>query len=193
MRKDWEKDGGATNYQNIKEDRAAPIGAVKGSDGTIKTSPQEIVEEIAGAWNKHFNKNRKVDVQRFMNEYGQYIPKVESTPLPPLEASRFANKFRSMKSKRAVAADGWRIKELRDLPDSLIRIGAQLVSEVEQEGGRWPEVNTIGIITCILKGESLEEKEMHDDPEDIVAADGDATRPITNTSPWLSAYESIRY
>ncbi len=46
---------------------------------------------------------------------------------------------------------------------------------------------------CIPKGESMEEKEMHDDPEDIVAADGDATRPITNTSPWLSAYESIRY
>jgi hypothetical protein len=97
-------------------------------------------------------------VQRFMEEYGQYIPRVESAPLPPLVASRVADKFQRMKSKRAVAADGWRVKELRDLPPTLMHIGAQLVSEVEEEGGRWPEVNTLGIISCIPTGESMEEK-----------------------------------
>jgi hypothetical protein len=101
------------------------------------------VEEVARSWNKLFNKEEKVQATTFTDKYAHQIKKRSAKyELPQLHASRFREKFERMKAKRAVAADGWRIKELRDLPDSLLEIGARLASQVEEDGGRWPKVIT---------------------------------------------------
>ena len=175
--------GGSKSYEEIREDGPGPIGAVIGTDGKIKTSPQEIVEEAARSWNKLFNKEKKVSAATFMDKYSHLIKKrTEKYEIPPLHANRFREKFHKMKVKRAVAADGWRIRELRDLPDSLLDIGVRLVSLVEEDGGRWPKVITLGITTCIRKGDPADE-EAKADPNEVIAAGGEETRPITNMSP----------
>ena len=97
-----------------------------------------------------------------------------------------------MKKKRAVAADGWRVEELRDLPISMLDMGAKLVVEAEKERGRWPGIMTLGITSCIRKGAEADDISKTD-PTEVVAAEGEETRPITNMSPWISAYENIRY
>ena len=92
-----------------------------------------------------------------------------------------------MKATRAVAAEWWRVRELRDLPIPLLNMGSMLV----QDGGRWPRVNCLGIVTTIKKGGEGSQEEVSS--REVVAADGMETRPVTNTSPWVAAYESIRY
>ena len=51
--------------------------SVKTSEGKVKTSPSEIVEEIAGAWQQIYNKANKADVDNFIKTYGSYIQTAE--------------------------------------------------------------------------------------------------------------------
>ena len=97
-----------------------------------------------------------------------------------------------MKSTRAVAADGWRVNEIRDLPDSLLDLGIELVAEIEEEEGKWSRPMLLGMTTCVKKG-AISDEELKVDPSEIVAEKGEETRPITNMGPWISAYESVRY
>ena len=188
MQEDWKR-GGERAYKSIRDEEVAVIDAVRNEQGQVTTDPEEIAKEVSRTWGKLYNREEKVNVEEFMDKYGGYIPTVECK-LPRLEGRMFKERFMKMKAKRAVAADGWRIRELRDLPEDLLEIGAQLVQEVE-EGGRWPRVNTIGIVTTLKKGSGQGEAGTKDD--EVVAADGSETRPITNTSPWVAAYETIRY
>ncbi len=49
-----------------------------------------------------------------------------------------------MKTSRAAAADGWRVAELRDLPDEWLAIGVELVRQAEAMGGRMARGNALG-------------------------------------------------
>ena len=88
-------------------------------------------DNIAEVWGKLYNLDKRIDVQAFLVEYGHLIPEVK-VDLSELEGKVFREKFMKMKGKRAVAADGWRVRELRDLPIPLLNMGAMLVQEVEK-------------------------------------------------------------
>ena len=191
VKRNWKKEGGSISYKMLKKASEDPIGAVITSEGEIKTGPSEIVEEIANSWTQLFNKNEKADAKKIIARYGRYIKKTDMK-MRELDGSHYKEEFKRMKTKRATAADGWAVQELRDLPMSLLSMGARLMAEAEEEKGRWPDVLVLGITSCIRKGAEADEA-TRKDPSEVVAAQGEETRPITNMSPWVAAYENLRY
>ena len=134
---EWEK----RCYAIVKKEGRLGIQAVKTETCGITVNPGEVVEAVKTWSHKMFDRDEEAfDVEGFMKEYGDLRPKVEGGfQSQKLAVEKVREQFREMKAGRVVAADGWRVREIKDLPDSLMAIAVELVSEVEQ-GRDLPEL-----------------------------------------------------
>jgi hypothetical protein len=94
------------------------------------------------------------DWERFAARFGQYVQRVPMR-LADLTAADLRRTLGSQSSKSAAGMDGWRVAELKALPDFLLGQLAALLNAVERTG-RWPAALERALISLIPKGEGGE-------------------------------------
>ena len=98
-----------------------------------------------------------------------------------LTVARLRATLNAMNKDRAVAADGWSIRELQQMPDEILQMIVDLLNEIEEGNREWPNAMVTGITTCMPKGEEDDEDgNVHE--YEVAAAETSQTRPITNMS-----------
>ena len=90
--------------------------------------------------------------ENFVAQFGDSIPSPSCMQERPLTATVLRSVLSKMRTASAAGLDGWRVAELRALPDSLLERLVELLSCVEQTG-QWPQGVAEGVITLISKGE----------------------------------------
>ena len=142
----------------------------------------EILTEIDKYWSTIFNKPELKDWNLFHQRYGALI---QSHPciVDDISGVRLQRQFRRMGKTRAVAADGWRVGELRLLPLAICDLMAVLLKAVEDKWLSWPPVITLGITSCLPKWDPESDLAAEVEPDEVWLAAVDQTRPIANLSP----------
>eukprot|EP00959_Pyramimonas_sp_CCMP1952_P034524 723847-Pyramimonas_sp.AAC.1 len=94
---------------------------------------------------------------------------------------------------RAVAADGWRVGELRLLPLTICELIAVALKGIEDQWLPWPDVMCTGITSCLPKWDPEADLASTCEPDEVWLATVDQTRPITNLSPIYTALTGDRF
>lgn len=103
----------------------------------------------------------------------------------------FRAAINTMNPDRAVAADGWTVAELNDLPDILLQWAAVLFVHHEGASMEWPQCFTIGIVAAPRKAE--EEGEEAEDPAQLFPPNAMDARPVTNLATLYGAWTMARF
>eukprot|EP00660_Eupelagonema_oceanica_P019203 gene19203-biopygen19823 len=91
---------------------------------------------------------------QYEERFGKYITEAPMR-VADLDVQRLQETLRKMKKKQAGGIEGWRVAELKALPEPLLELLAEFYNVVEREG-RWPEALKRSLITLIPKGEGTE-------------------------------------
>ena len=110
--------------------------------------------------------------------------------LQDITAQNLHDFIHQMSNHRAAAVCGWRVHEMKQLPIRLLEMPAELYKNIEH-GQEWPAVNSFACISCLPKIEldvtNIKLK------SGVYAPAAFDTRPISNISPWTTAYSGIRF
>ena len=88
----------------------------------------------------------------FEAHYRPHLPEGLQQPYAPLTVEQLRQTLRRMRTSTAVGVDGWRVDELRLLPDSMLSRLCDFFARVEREG-EWPGCLATGLVTMLSKGE----------------------------------------
>ena len=180
------KDGGRKAYQWIKDTWTPPLTALANKHGEVSTDPAEMVSTLQKEWDDLFNLQTQPSWDAFHEEFARFL---QSHPceVPEFSASMIKAHIARVKKTRAVAADGWRMAEIKDLPLNLLSMVANLLGDLESTQ-KWPTSNTFAIVSCIPKAELSADQESS--PQAIALRAFDM-RPICNISPWSTIYSGL--
>jgi len=168
MQEDWRR-GGTRTYQWCKglQDEAASM--LLKPDGSLTCDPREVDDLLHEAWmpilQEHANKGAPAWAT-FENEFGDCIASASPMTCRDLTGACLRKTLRRMANKSAPGADGWRVSELKALPDCILDRLATLFNQIELAGS-WPEALKLGLVSLISKGDGTAP---------------DKLRPITVTS-----------
>lgn len=181
------KAGGKKTYAWLKDESKPPITAVTSLNGQIATDPDDVVHCIQQTWDSLFNQSQQPRWEPFshFNEFLQAHP----CPYEPITADDILAHIRSMSNHRAVALDGWRVTEMKQLPRSILALAADLYQDIEKNGV-WPQNNCFAYISCVPKTTPVLD---NTDASTIFAPLAFDTRPISNISLWSTTYSGIRF
>ncbi len=110
----------------------------------------------------------KRDDQETSLDFGPYLnllPNFPERSLPPLSLEDWKFALKSAKSSSMRGVDGWGVKELRLVPDELVKVLLNLYGYIEQ-GGEWPSQLTHWMLIVLRK-------------TDLQPADWTMLRPIS--------------
>lgn len=91
---------------------------------------------------------------------------------------------------RSVAACGWRMAEIKELPDAILEVFRDLMEDVENNSD-WPGI-MLEVLTAMIPKEAdpnLEEIS----PDGLAVPEATEMRPINNASPWYSIWSGTRF
>lgn len=185
--------GFAEAHKWIKGERPPPIGAIrsKAEPKKVYTSMDQIFETLTESWMEIFDQ-KPTDLmtwESFKSAYSAFIPDASECRCPTLEAKDLRKALQRMKSTRAVAADGFRVRELRDLPDVILKIAAYNCM-LHENGMPLTACFCRPMVMCIGK-ES--EDPSREDAECLFAPFADETRPLANLAVILNAWDMARF
>ena len=155
----------------------------------IVTKSDEIHKEIGKGWHSIFNQPETGSFMEFHKRYRDYI-KIAKAEVGKLEAEKLMEAAGEMKDQRAIASDGWRVEEIKQLPKAIIDIFVKLFEDIE-DGGEWPTFMEEVYTTMIEKEEDPDVMEV--DAEDFLIPEPMGMRPINNFSPWYSMWSKVRF
>ena len=96
-----------------------------------------------------FDTPDNVSWKAFQDTFSKYIqPKPCS--IEPITALDLQKQLNTMSPHRAVATDGWRAREMKDLPIPILELAAFLLNDIEN-GAPWPATCSLAIISCLPK------------------------------------------
>ncbi|CAE7690756.1 unnamed protein product [Symbiodinium sp. KB8] len=183
------KAGGKASFKWLRDDWQPPVQAMVDASQNVATDPQQMASFTRNAWDRLFNQSQQPSWAEFHNAFADFIPHTECV-LPKLRAKDLAVQIRKMNNHRAVACDGWRVRELKVLPDCILDVAATLYEDLEA-GQCWAASNAHSIISCIPKVKSDYESDSdHIAPVFLSPFD---CRPISNISVWSTLYSGLRY
>ena len=113
-----------------------------------------------------------------------------SSKLSNIKGTDLRDRILKTKDSCALALDGWRVPELKDLPLPFYNLVADAFNLVES-GQPWPEICSSAIISTIPKEICTDAADIS--AGQILSGDGLSNRPITNMSPLYGAYSSVRF
>ena len=188
LRSDF-KQGGRKAYAWLKDDWQPPITAIQSDDGSIAVTPGQVFDCLQDSWNQLFNQNNRPSWDLFQQHFGQFLLP-HHCDIPRLSADLLHNHIQTMSNHRAVAVDGWRIHEMKQLPLPILELAADLLNNIE-EGQPWPKLNCFACVSCLPKID-LDVSKPDLAPGPLIPKAFD-TRPISNISPWTTLYSGIRF
>ena len=127
--------------------------------------------------------------ESFKEKYDEYIKKAPCE-LGRLMAEDFYEAIHKLSDNRAVAACGFRTKELKELPLVIVEMMSEVFNEVE-EGGEWPSILLEVLASSLRKEASFDADEV--DEKLFLLPEASKTRIINNFSPLVAAWESARW
>ena len=185
----------------MKADRPPPIVAIgipKEKEGENKgvqigqqrlaVKSKEIHEQLAREWHEIFNQPRTATYQEFKERFGRYVKKGHCE-VGELTVEKIREAIEAMSDERSVASCGWRVVEIKQIPDLLLEPFVELMKDVE-EGGEWPYFIKEIFTTMIEKEEEPEIMEVK--AYKFAAPEPLGMRPINNFSPWYSIWSKAR-
>ena len=131
---------------------------VQRPDGTITSNSKEMDKLLCDAWLpifRMYGSSPPPDWDKFKERFGQYLPEGPAMRAGPLTAQTLRRSLSKMQSSGSCGLDGWRIAEVKSLPDFFLDRLAVLLNTVE-ETGVWPQALAQGAVSLIGKGEGAE-------------------------------------
>ena len=163
--------------------------SVRSRQGEIVTSPAEVVDCLQDSWNELFNQTTQPTWPPFQEQFASYLNH-HPCNLKDITAEQIRHQIQKIANHRAVAADGWRVHEMKQLPLGILQLVAERYHGIEQ-GQAWPQINCLGCISCLPKTElDVTNPKLE---SGILAPDAFDTRPISNISPWTTIYSGLRF
>ena len=148
-------------------------------DGTLTGDPQRLDELLHQEWMPIFQLYTDLPPPSwgaFEARYRDHLPRGDPLVYSQITVEMLRETLRRMKGGSAIGLDGFRVKELRCLPDFLLERLCEMYTRIEEEGV-WPDVLSEGLISMISKGEGLRPKDL---------------RPITVTSVLYRLWSATR-
>ena len=176
LRHDFQQGGRQTSW--LRDEWQPPLTALKHKQDFL-TNPKEMVSANRDAWDGLTNTNEKYYWQAFHERYAHHITQRPCT-LSPITLEDVKTQLKRATKHRAVASDGWRIDEMRHLPDKILLLVVDLLNDLEK-GASWPQAGCTAIITCIPKG--IINLDSEEEAPHLAAPQPLGTRPISNISP----------
>jgi endonuclease/exonuclease/phosphatase family metal-dependent hydrolase len=143
-------------YKWCREDDWTTTGFLQRADGTLTGNSAEIDRMVLDAWLPIFRKfadSAEPAWEPFEAKFGQHVPSCPME-LGPLSGKILQDALRKL-STGASGADGWRIQELRLLPESMLEDLAEVLNCIE-ETGAWPRALMQAVVSLIPKGEGCQ-------------------------------------
>ena len=121
-------------YRHTRGDRSTTASVLLRPDGSCTAEAAEMDALLRQAWAPIFRlyaDTPEPDWERFAARFGQYVQRVPMR-LADLTAADLRRTLGSQSSKSAAGMDGWRVAELKALPDFLLGQLAALLNAVER-------------------------------------------------------------
>ena len=183
------KAGGKASFSWLRDNWQPPVQALKDAAGNIATDPQQMASSTRVAWDELFNQPCQPSWTEFREAFADYIPHAECS-LPNICAKDLSAQIRKTNYHRAVACDGWRVREVKALPNCILEVAASLYEDLEAGQG-WATSNAHSIISCVPKVKTdLDSEDETCEPIFLSAFD---CRPISNISVWSTLYSGLRF
>ena len=118
----------------------------------------ELLGLIQGAWMPFFRKydgSQEPDAEEFLDRYRSVLDAVVSTMrVTELTVADVRLTLARMAAESATNSDGLTVRELQELPDSLLELIVGFLNLVE-EVGEWPEQLLVAMVSLIPKGKGV--------------------------------------
>eukprot|EP00666_Eupelagonemidae_sp_cell4sb_P018026 gene18026-biopygen9074 len=155
MQESWQANKRDVHLWCADEDRAH-VTMLRRPDGTYTGDFEEI--DGRGAWSPIFRlyaDSPEPAWEPFAERFGRYVERFEMPDLAPLTGAALRETLAKMSSRQAGGMDGWRVRELKALPEPLLDLLAGVLNLVEATG-EWPAAIEQALISLIPKGEGGE-------------------------------------
>eukprot|EP01064_Diplonema_japonicum_P022674 TRINITY_DN326_c1_g1_i7.p1 TRINITY_DN326_c1_g1~~TRINITY_DN326_c1_g1_i7.p1 ORF type:complete len:1215 (+),score=217.14 TRINITY_DN326_c1_g1_i7:1591-5235(+) len=137
----------------VRNSQTAGAQAVANSEGAMTADLREMDGMMHEEWDRIFclyEEGGEPKYQDFKERYGAYIEKNEMALLP-LTGSDLREVLMKKTKKTSPGVDGWRMAELRAMPQVLLDAWAKMFNVIEVSG-RWPEALLTALVTLVPKG-----------------------------------------
>ncbi|KAJ9457140.1 Retrovirus-related Pol polyprotein from type-2 retrotransposable element R2DM, partial [Diplonema papillatum] len=162
----------------VKKEAPPTFYFTNGRDGRLTANLVEVDATVRRKWDpvlRMYAGKKEPEFAPFLREYGDFIAQ-HPCQLGPITADRLRSIARKKGVQSSCGVDGWRMREVAALPDTILEGFAAVLNEVE-ETGLWPDGVLDALVTLIPKGEG-------DDPLKL--------RPITVSSVVYRLWASVR-
>ncbi|KAJ9447298.1 Retrovirus-related Pol polyprotein from type-2 retrotransposable element R2DM, partial [Diplonema papillatum] len=171
---------GKESFAWVKKEAPPTFYFTNGRDGRLTANLAEVDARVRRKWDPVLRICSRMPGRRnprspFLREYGDFIAQ-HPCQLGPITADRLLSVARKKRVQSSCGVDGWRMREVAALPDTILEGFAAVLNEVE-ETGLWPDGVLDALVTLIPKGEG-------DDPLKL--------RPITVSSVVYRLWASVR-
>ena len=158
---DW-NDRRKGTYAYIRGDDKHAAPPIQRDDGTFTGNLQEADSLVREAWLPIFclyAVDEPPSIQDFLDRYQAYLPARAPFQEEDFTAKDLRTVLKKMSGDSAIGIDGWRVKELRALPDELLERFCDFFRLVETTG-RWPACLSVALISMIDKGQGARAQDL---------------------------------
>eukprot|EP00660_Eupelagonema_oceanica_P019618 gene19619-biopygen24620 len=136
-----------------EEERGQGANMLRKEDGTFTANVREMDEALHRAWDpimRMYAQKPEPEWEPFFARFGAYV-KDHPMACADLTGADLRAVLAKMGGRQAGGMEGWRVRELKALPEPLLDLLARVFNAVERTG-RWPPALQRALITLIPKG-----------------------------------------
>eukprot|EP00662_Eupelagonemidae_sp_cell21_P057404 gene57404-biopygen32076 len=149
-------------FQWCRDESRATASMLRRPDGTYTGDVGEMDGLLRRAWDpimRMYADSPEPGWGPFAERFGKYIKRHPMPELRDLTGADLRATLARMPSRQAGGMEGWRVRELKALPEPLLDALAEVLNEVERQGA-WPAALERALVTLIPKGEGGEADRM---------------------------------
>ena len=160
-RQEWSHNKGHI-FSMCKDEESKPLAVLQRPDGTLTGEASEMDQLLRQYWLDIFQLYTCLPCpswESFRAKYGQYIPQGYHMSREALTPQGLREVLKKMNPSTSIGADGWKVVELRKMPDCWLSWLCTLFHRIE-ELGRWPTALAHGLIAPLPKEEGFQAKDI---------------------------------
>ena len=131
----------------LRKPIAPPLGLMRDGDGWT-SHPRRILELIRQEW-AHIME-AELPPEEDISEHLEGLPR-ESFSFPDITSQQLQDAAKRMRNRSVAGADGWRVREIKAMPEQFYHDLAKLMNRIEQYEHSWPEALAKAWIAAIPK------------------------------------------
>ena len=131
----------------LRKPIAPPLGLLKDGEGWT-SHPRRILELIRQEW-AHIME-AELPPEADISDYLEGLP-CESFHMPDITPQQLQEAAKRMRNRSVAGADGWRVREIKTMPEQFFQDLAKIVNKFEQHDYSWPQALAKAWIAAIPK------------------------------------------